>query len=101
MASGIKVTEDEFRLIKSKLRHQQPHIVAHQVDRHLAIVVKIQSSRNYDEYKAIVAAEHPPIKNSLADRVTELEHRVDALEQDRQRDRSQLAFDLHGEQHDG
>lgn len=96
-----KVTEDEFRLIKSKLRYSNPVRVATQVGRHLAIVVKVDSSKNYQQYRAIVKAEHPPVKNSIANRVSELEQnqqqltmRVDALEQNRERDRSQLALDL-------
>lgn len=86
-----KITEDEFRLIKNKLSWgRNPRLVAREVGRSFAKVSIISTCKNFKEYELIKEAEHPPIKNSLADRVTDLEHRVDALE----RGSTQLAFDL-------
>jgi hypothetical protein len=82
------VTEDEFRAIQSQLTVNDPVTVMIMSGRCLAVVQKIAASKDFDEYKRIVRAEHPPVKNSLADRVTELERvqgqilgRVDALEE--------------------
>lgn len=104
MASGYKVTEDEFDNIKSKLRWSEPRFVAQRVKRHLAIVLKVQAARSYQEYQDISKAEHPPTKNSLGDRVAELERwrrdEVDPQLEHDQRKLTQQAFDLHGNEHD-
>lgn len=89
-----KITEQEFGLIKKKLRWAAPFAVAPRVGRHIAIVTKIDSCKSYEQYKKIVRAEHPPIKNSLADRVSDLERRVASLEEARERTKTQLALEL-------
>jgi phosphoenolpyruvate carboxylase len=101
MASPIN--EREFRDIKSVLRHDHPVEVARRFGRHLAIVEKINSCLNFDRYRAIVKAEHPPIKRSLTDRVEILEHshqllagRVDVLEERLKTQRASVLF--HGDQ---
>jgi hypothetical protein len=92
------ITEDEFRLIKSRLEEKSKEggkqseraawAIGHMVGRSAAKVSIIQACEDFEMYKAISKAEHPPVKNSLADRVTELERvqgktleRVDALEE--------------------
>lgn len=75
------ITEQEFRDIKSALRHDHVVEVARRFNRHLAIVTKISTCPNYERYRAIVKAEHPPVRNSLGDRVSDLEERVTRLEQ--------------------
>jgi hypothetical protein len=84
---ATSITEDEFRTIQSQLTVNDPVTVMIMSGRCLAVVQKIGASKDFDEYKRIVRAEHPPVKNSLADRVTELErnqenilNRVVALE---------------------
>lgn len=94
MASGKRITEDEYRTIKSKLRWYRPHTVARHLRRHIATVLKVQASRDYDHYKKLVAAEHPPVKNSIANRVELLETRVTKLEEGRERDRTEKALEL-------
>lgn len=93
-----KVTQDEFNLIKTKLRFQKPQQVAREVQRHIAIVLKAQASKSYQQYREISKAEHPPIKNSLADRVGELENwrkqEVDPHLSQVQRGRTQMALEL-------
>jgi len=90
MASGNKVIDSEFRLIKSKLRWHNPYHVAGEVGRSVAIVLKVKACRDFDEYEKLVRAEHPPVKNSLADRVSDLEVRVDFLE----RSKTYSAYEL-------
>ncbi len=74
------ITEDEFRLIKSKLLMADALSVSYIVGRHLAIVTKVGACKTFADYERIKKAEHPPVKNSLADRVADLERRVHALE---------------------
>lgn len=88
------ITEDEYRGIKSRLISFSPLTVATHFGRHLATVTKIAASRSYEHYKTIVRAEHPPVKNSLANRVEALEDRVTLLEQERQRDKTEKALEL-------
>jgi len=78
MASPI--TEQEFSDIKSALRHEPVTEVARRFGRHLATVTKISTCPNYERYRAIVKAEHPPVRNSLGDRVSDLEERMTRVE---------------------
>lgn len=75
-----KITEQEFSDIKSALRHDHIVEVARRFNRHIAIVTKISTCTDYEKYRAISKAEHPPVRNSLGDRVTDLEERMDRVE---------------------
>lgn len=84
------ITEDEFRFIKSKLEEGKLHnkegeeaarAIGYMVGRSFAKVSIIASCKNYEEYKQISRAEHPPVKNSLRDEIEEIKRRVDSLEQ--------------------
>lgn len=79
------VTQEEFTLMKRQLRWMKPERVAIKVQRHIAIVLKAQASKDYEHYKRIVRAEHPPIKNSLADRVSQLEEDIEKLRKEVER----------------
>lgn len=74
------VTEDEFRTIQSQLTVNDPVTVMILSGRCLAVVRKIAASKDFDEYKRIVRAEHPPVKNSLRDEIDDLRMRVEILE---------------------
>jgi hypothetical protein len=79
-----RITEDEFRNIKRQIEEAGPdfdaYSVGYKAGRGPAKISIIAACKTFEEYKRISKAEHPPVKNSLADRVTELERRVDALE---------------------
>ena len=103
------ITKEEFRLIKSKLKdvwglQRNVAVVAKEVGRSKAKVSIIASCKTFEEYETIKWAEHPPVKNSLANRVEELERwrkeEVDPYLSHEQRGRTQKVFDLHGGEHD-
>lgn len=74
------ITEQEFSDIKSALRHDHVMEVSRRFNRHLAIVTKIGTCPNFERYKAISKAEHPPVRNSLGDRVSDVEDRLTKVE---------------------
>jgi hypothetical protein len=74
------ITEAEFRAIQSQLTVNDPVTVMILSGRCLAVVRKIAASKDFDEYKRIVRAEHPPVKHSLRDEIDDLKLRVDRLE---------------------
>lgn len=94
------ITEDEFRLIKKKIEESGPDFdawaIGYSVGRGNAKISIIASCKTYEDYKRISKAEHPPVKNSLADRVSELERwrrkEVDPYLEHEQRKKTEEAF---------
>lgn len=102
MSSPIK--EDEFRLIKSKLEERamfpdkDTRRITEVTGRSMAKISIIAACKDFVEYQRISKAEHPPVKNSLGDRVAELERwrkeEVDPYLSHLQRGRTQMAAEL-------
>lgn len=97
MGNGGKVTHEEFDLVKKKLRWHRPITVSEMVGRGLAVILKIQACKSFDQYKKLVAAEHPPQTSSLTARVEAVERRVTVLEEDRERGKSEKALELNSD----
>jgi hypothetical protein len=101
------ITEEEFRLIKSKLdelryerltqAERKARVVGFMVGRSEAKVSIIESCETFDDYKRISKAEHPPVRNSLAARVKELERRMDAHDEAHEREKTQQLSLLYNE----
>lgn len=100
------ITEDEFRLIKSKIQERalfpsrDPRRITEVTGRSMAKIAIIAACKDFEQYQRISKAEHPPVKNSLGDRVAELERRVDVLytlTEPEQRKQTELALEVNGE----
>jgi hypothetical protein len=78
------ITEDEFRLIKSQVKEAGPdfdaYALGYKAGRGIAKISIIAACKDFEEYKRISKAEHPPVKHSLRDEIDELKGRVDRLE---------------------
>lgn len=68
----MKVTEAEFTAIKHYMNDNKPKNpamfflqVSKLMDRSMATIHRIDASKNYKEYKALVAAEHAPLKKRV------------------------------------
>ncbi len=72
-----RISEQQFKQIKGSIWrfYESPRLLAKKFDIHLSTVLNIKGCRNYEEYRDLVKAEHPPTKYSLADDVLEL-HRL-------------------------
>lgn len=59
----MKLTEDEFKAIKSQLKHKSPiwfKRIANIMGRSVATIYRIDASKDYKQYKKIIEAEHTP-----------------------------------------
>lgn len=71
----MRVTKEEFAILKKQLRFRSAKYVAKKSGRHLSTVINIKGSKNYIEYRELVKSEHQEIAFSLKDSVLEL-HRI-------------------------
>ena len=67
-----KVTEEYFREVKRTIRWTTNKRTATKHGLHLSTVINIRGSRNYEEYRQLVKAEHQPTLFSLKDHVLDL-----------------------------
>lgn len=67
-----RLDEQTFKQAKKWLRIQSAKRVANRFDLHESTVLNIRGCKNFDEYKEIVKAEHPPVQFSLRDEVLDL-----------------------------
>lgn len=59
------VTKSEFSNIKRKLRFNNNYQAAVVIfERSLATITRIDQAKNYDEFKRLVRAEHPPLRET-------------------------------------
>lgn len=76
------LTAEEYKAIKKQRNISIPDL-AYTMKRSVAVVTKIKNTKNFEEYKQLVKAEHLPSKKrkkTLGQRVTELEQIVKELE---------------------
>lgn len=76
-----KLTAEEYSAIK-KQRNVSIRDIAHTMKRSVAVVTKIKNTKNYEEYRQLVKAEHIPSKKrreTLGAKVTRLENEVREL----------------------
>lgn len=60
-----EVTKTEFYTIKRKLRFNKNYQAASVIfGRSLATVTRVGQAKNYDEFKRLVKAEHPPLRET-------------------------------------
>lgn len=70
---GKRIEPESFKAMKTWLHMgERPRAIASRYDVHLSTVLNIKGCKNYEEYREIVKAEHPPVKYSLRDEVMEL-----------------------------
>lgn len=79
---GVTLQEPEYKAIKKHLKSWNPAVVAQTMQRSLAVVLRIKSTKDFAEYKALVRSEHIPSKKpkNLAKRVDKLEKMVARLQ---------------------
>lgn len=71
-----KIDEHTFKRVKKWLRIQPAKSVAKRFDLHESTVLNIRGSRNFNEYREMVKAEHPPIKFSLKEEVLSIHQQL-------------------------
>jgi hypothetical protein len=77
MAAGIKIDESTYKRVKRQLIFRSVKHVALDNRLSFAKVVKIKATRNYEQFREIVKAEHPPEKeSSLRKKVSKLEEQM-------------------------
>ncbi len=70
-----RIDEREFREVKKYLRWHGVKRTAMAYDLHESTIYSIKGAKDFADYRRGVKAEHPPVMDSLADRVLEL-HRM-------------------------
>lgn len=73
------ITAEWFRDLKRELKHSDPLTVA--IKNHLSVgtILKVKSSKAFDDYEALKRAAHPPTKESMRDAVVDLNKKMDKV----------------------